>query len=158
MLTLLASPVSLSEKTAPEIIILIGSGPVAWWELARVATFEDKNWTPEEASDAYNAKDVVRFNILQYLNRWNQIPVDSYIVSKTAARLKKRNPNAYYENSDKVLHPKRGFGTVEEAILDGYWTQKIYIRFEDQSDGVFDTKDICTIVNGVAIPYKMKRR
>lgn len=64
---------------------MVGACPSSYYH---IEFFEDKNWTPEEASDAYNAKNVVRFNILQYLNRWNQIPVDSYIVSKTAARLK----------------------------------------------------------------------
>ena len=29
---------------------------------------------------------------------------------------------------------------------------------EDKSDGVFDANDICKIVDGVAIPYKTKRR
>lgn len=29
---------------------------------------------------------------------------------------------------------------------------------EDKSDGVFNANDICKIVDGVAIPYKTKRR
>lgn len=65
---------------------------------------------------------------------------------------------AYYEIGDEILHPKRGFGIVEDAIPHDYWTQKIYVRFEDKSDGVFDANDICKIVDGVAIPYKTKRR
>lgn len=57
----------------------------------------------------------------------------------------------------KFSIPREDFGTVEDAIPHNYWTQKIYIHFEDKSDGVFDAKDICKIVDGVAIPYKTKR-
>ena len=38
------------------------------------------------------------------------------------------------------------------STLHGKW------NVEDRSDGVFDAKDICKIVDGVAIPYKTKRR
>lgn len=66
--------------------------------------------------------------------------------------------NAYYEIGDEILHFRSGFGIVEDAIPHDYWTQTIYVRFEDRSDGVFDAKDICKIVNGDAIPYKTKQR
>lgn len=36
--------------------------------------------------------------------------------------------------------------------------RKIYVLFDDGNDGVFDANDICKIVDGVAIPYKTKRR
>lgn len=68
-------------------------------------------------------------------------------------RLKDRHPEAYYEVGDKVFHPQRGNGIVVETIPCNYWTQKIFIRFEDNSDGVFTAKAICKIVNGVVIPY-----
>jgi len=122
------------------------------------ATFSDKNWTIDEATAAYNANDVQAFDILAYLTRWHRIPADADTAFKTLNRIKERNPNAYYEIGDEVLHPKRGFGTVEDAIPHDYWTQKIYVRFEDDSDGVFDAQDICKIVDGVAIPYKTKWR
>ena len=101
---------------------------------------------------------MAEFDVLAYLNKWHQAPVDSEIASKALARIKERNPYAYCEIGDEILHPKRGFGIVEDAIPHDYWMQKIYVRFEDKSDGVFDAKDICKIVDGVAIPYKTKRR
>ena len=101
---------------------------------------------------------MVEFDVLAYLNKWHQAPGDSETASKTLTRIKERNPYAYYEIGDEILHPKRGFGIVEDAIPHDYWTQKIYVRFEDKSDGVFDANDICKIVDGVAIPYKTKRR
>ena len=107
---------------------------------------------------AYNAKDVAEFDVLSYLNKRYQAPVDSESASKALARIKERNPDAFYEIGDRVLHPKRGFGTVVDAISHDYWTQKIYVRFEDRSDDVFEVKDICKIVNSVAISYKTMQR
>lgn len=101
---------------------------------------------------------MAEFDVLSYLSRWHQAPVDSETASKALSRIKERNPDAYYEIGDEILHPKRGFGIVEDVISHDYWTQKIYVRFEDQSDGVFVAKDICKIVDGVAIPYKTKLR
>jgi predicted SprT family Zn-dependent metalloprotease len=110
-----------------------------------------KKWSLTDAIAAYNADDVVEFDVLAYLNKWHQAPVDSETASKTLTRIKERNPYAYYEIGDEILHPKRGFGIVEDAIPHDYWTQKIYVRFEDKSDGVFDANDICKIVDGVAV-------
>lgn len=101
---------------------------------------------------------MTQFDVLAFLNKWHQAPVDPETASKSLARIKDRNPYAYYEIGDEILHPKRGFGIVEDAIPHDYVTQKIYVRFEDMSVGVFDAKDICKIVDGVAIPYKTKRR
>ena len=78
--------------------------------------------------------------------------------AKNQRNIERSHADANYEIGDEILHPKRGFGIVEDAIPHDYWTQKIYVRFEDRSDGVFDAKDICKIVDGVAIPYKTKRR
>ncbi len=122
------------------------------------AAFIDRDWTVEEATAAYNADDVVNFDILSYLNRWHQIPADAETASKRLTHIKERIPDSYYEAGDEVLHPKRGFGTVVDAIPHDYWTQRLYIRFEDRSDGVFDAKDIFKIVDGVAIPYGTVRR
>jgi predicted SprT family Zn-dependent metalloprotease len=120
-------------------------------------SFSNKNWTFDEATVAYNADDVASFDILSYLDRWHRIPVDSYTAAKTLARIKERNPNTYYEVGDKILHPKRGFGIVNDTIPHDYWTQKLYVRFEDHTDGVFDAQDLCKMVDGVAIPYCNKR-
>lgn len=120
--------------------------------------FSDKNWSADEAVAAHNANDVVAFDILSYLERWHSVPIDADTANKTLARIKERNPNAYYEVGDEIFHPKRGFGTVRDAIPHDYCTQNVYVRFEDQSDGVFNAKDICKIVNGVVIPYRTKRR
>lgn len=118
----------------------------------------DKKWSLTEAIAVYNADDVAEFDVLSYLNGWHQAPIDSETVSKTLSRIKERNLDAYYETGDGVLHPKRGFGPIEDVIPHDYWMQKIYVRFENQSDGVFNVKDICKIVDVVAIPYKTKRR
>lgn len=134
---------------------MVGADPTC---CHNAAILNDKNWTVEEAMAAYNADDVAKFDILSYLDRWHRVPVDAEIASKTLMRIKERTPNAYYEVGDEILHPKRGFGIVHDTIPHDYWTQKIYVRFEDQSDGVFDAKDLCKIVNGVAIPYHTKRR
>lgn len=75
-----------------------------------------------------------------------------------AAHIKERNPGAYYAVGNEVFHPKRGFGGVCDTIPHENWSQKIYVRFEDQTDGVFDGKDLCKIVDGVVIPYQTKKR
>lgn len=134
---------------------MVGANPTRYHS---AAGFADKNWTTDEAEAACNADDVAKFDILSYLDRWHQIPVDAEIAAKALAHIKERNPDAYYENGDDVLHPKRGFGTVRDTIPYDYRTQKIYVRFEDQTDGVFETKDLCKIVDGVVIPYHAKGR
>ena len=118
--------------------------------------FADKNWSVREAEDAYEAKDIPAFNILSYLERWDQAPIDPDNAVKYLASLKAHNPDAYYETGDEVLHPKRGFGIVRDAVPFDYNIQKVYICFEDKSDGVFCSKDLCKMVDGVAIPYNSK--
>ena len=73
-----------------------------------------KKWSLTDAIAAYNADDVVEFDVLAYLNKWHQAPGDSETASKTLTRIKERNPYAYYEIGDEILHPKRGFGIVED--------------------------------------------
>ncbi len=118
--------------------------------------YADKKWSLEEAADAYDGIDIPAFNILSYLERWDQAPVDPDNAAKYLSSLKQHNPDAYYETGDEVLHPKRGFGTVRDAVPFDHNTQKVYICFEDKSDGVFSTRDLCKIVDGVAIPYNSK--
>lgn len=134
---------------------MVGADPT---RCHNASLFTYKKWTLSDAMAAYNADDVTEFDVLAYLRKWHQIPVDPETALKNLARIKDRNPNAYYEIGDEILHPKRGFGIVKDTIPYDCWTQKIYVHFEDQSDGVFTTKDICKIVNGVAIPYQTKRR
>ena len=118
--------------------------------------FADKVWTPEEAQDAYDGKDIPSFKILSYLEKWDQAPIDPDNAVKYLSSLKQHNPDAYYEAGDEVLHPKRGFGIVRDAVPFDYNIQKVYICFEDKSDGIFSTRDICKMVDGVAIPYNSK--
>lgn len=134
---------------------MVGADPT---RCHNASDFIGKKWSLAEAVEAYNAADVTKFDVLAYLNKWHQAPVDPETASKTLARIKERNPSAYYEMGDEVLHPQRGFGTVEDTIPHGYWTQKIYVRFEDLSDGVFDSKDICKVVDGVIIACATKQR
>ncbi len=81
-----------------------------------------KKWSLAEAIAAYNADDVTEFDVLAYLNKWHQPPIDSDIVAKTLTHIKEHKPDAYYEIGDEVLHPKRGFGTVVDTISHNYWT------------------------------------
>ena len=79
------------------------------------------------------------------------------MMAKMSARLKARNPNAFYDIGDEVLHPKKGFGFVQEAIPNDYWTQDLYIQFEDRTEGVFNSKDVCNIVAGKAVLYHTRK-
>ena len=132
---------------------MVGADPT---RCHNTSDFIGKKWSLAEAAAAYNADDVTKFDVLAYLNKWHQAPVDSETASRTLARIKERNPYAYYETGDEVLHPKRGFGIVEDTIPHDYWTQKIHVRFEDQNDGVFEAKDLCKIVNGIVFPYSTR--
>lgn len=111
-----------------------------------------KNWNTNKI------RSIIRkFDELSYLNKWHQATVDPETASKTLSLIKERT-DAYCETSNGVLHPKRGFGTVVDTIPYDYRMQKIYVRFEEQSDGVFNAKNIFMIVDGVTILYKTKRR
>lgn len=118
------------------------------------ASFKGRNWSVEEADAAYKADDVVEFDILSFVNKWNQVPIlDEEFATKMLAQLKERHPNAYYEVGDEVYHPQRGYGIVKETIPCNYWTQKMHVQFEDRTDGVFTARMICKIVDGVAVPF-----
>lgn len=123
------------------------------------ADFKNVNWTQEEAEAAYNADDVMEFDILSFVNKWNQVPMlDQAFATKMLDRLRERTPNSYYEIGDKVFHPQRGYGHVLETIPCNYWTQKMYVQFEDHTDGVFTAKAICKLVDGVLIPFPNSKR
>lgn len=115
----------------------VGANPNSYYQ---PQVFEDKDWSITDALSAYNADDVLKLNILEHISRWNRIPIDSETASKNLTRIKERNPEMFFEIGDEVLHPKRGFGTVCETKAFDYSMQRIYVRFEDQSDGVFDAK------------------
>ena len=132
---------------------LVGAVPKARYEKS---DFADKNWSIKEAQDAYDGKDIPSFNILSYLEKWDQPPVDPDNAARYISSLKQHNPDAYYEAGDEVLHPKRGFGIVRDAVPFDQNIQKVYICFEDKSDGIFSTRDLCKMVNGVAIPYNSR--
>lgn len=57
---------------------------------------------------------------------------------------------------DKILHPKFGFGVVEDTIAYEYISQKIYVHFDDDTYHVFDSKEVCKIIHGIAHPYSKK--
>lgn len=123
-----------------------------------VAAFIDKDWSFSDAISAYNAEDVTAFDIRSFIERWDQVPLDSETAIKTLECIKKYNPNTYYETGDEILHPKKGFGTVVDAIAHNHRTQKIYVRFENGEENTFFAQDIAKIVNGIAKPYTTKRR
>lgn len=133
---------------------MVGADPT---RCHNVDAFYGKNWTVDEAQRAYNADDVIRFDIQKYLNLWGNIPMDPEKEVMIANRIKESNPNSYYDIGDEVLHPKQGFGVVFDTIICDYTTQKLYVLFEDNSEGVFNSKELCKIVEGVAIPYHRKR-
>ncbi len=132
---------------------MVGADPT---RLHNPSIFKDKNWSIDEANAAYNASDINDFDIIPFLNKWDRVPIDAKAAAKTITRIKERDPNTYYEIGNEVIHPKRGFGIVKDTIPFSYWTQKILVRFEDQTDGVFESKDLCKIVDGVAIPFQTK--
>lgn len=127
---------------------MVGADPT---RCHNVDIFNEKNWTIDDAQHAYNADDVTRFDIQRHLNLWGQIPVDPEKEEKIACRIKENNPNAYYEVGDEVLHPKLGFGVVFDTIVYDYTTQKLYVLFEDNSEGVFISKELFKIVDGIVI-------
>ena len=129
---------------------LVKAVPSAYYE---EKDFSDKNWSMQEAEDAYEAKDVPVFNILSYIKKWDQAPVDPDSAAKYLACIKEHNPNAYYEAGDEVLHPKRGFGKVCDAVPFDHNIQRLYVRFEDSSEGIFSARDVCKMVDGTAISY-----
>lgn len=115
--------------------------------------FRYKSWSAEEAEAAYNAADVVQFDILSFVTKWNQVPIlDEVNAAKMLARIKEKYPDAYYVVGDEVHHPVRGHGVVLETIPCNYWTQKMHIRFDDNGEGVYTAKPLRKIVNGIAIP------
>lgn len=124
---------------------MVGADPTRCHN-ARV--YVDKNWTYREALAAYNAEDVVKMDILAFLKKWDQIPVDKETAEKQTRKIKARDPNGYFERGDEVLHPQIGFGIVQDAILYDRWTQKLYVLFENHTEGVIFAKDLCKVREG----------
>lgn len=120
--------------------------------------FSNVEWSVEDALNAYYAKDVVAMNILSYIDRWGRVPLDIEEEIKLSNRIKARNPDAFYEVGDEILHPKRGFGVIEDVIPCDHWTQNVYVAFVDHTHGVFNTQELCKIVDGKAVPFSRHRR
>lgn len=117
--------------------------------------FEEKNWSKSEAEYYHNAEDVPFCNILYYTEKWKQLPViDKDCAERFLTNIKETNPNSYYEKGDRVLHPRRGFGSVVKAIPHSFTSQKILIKFEDDTEDVFEAREICKMINGVAVPFR----
>ena len=53
-----------------------------------------KRWSITEAIAAYSADDVAEFDVLAYLDKWHQVPIDFETASKALARIKESNPDA----------------------------------------------------------------
>ena len=117
------------------------------------ALFKDINWSAEDIEARYNAEDVRKLDIRSYLKRWNQVPLDEEKTQKIIACIKKKNLNGYYDIGDIILHPLRGYGTVLDAIPCVELRQKVYVRFDDQTEGIFISEDLWKFVDGVAVPY-----
>lgn len=133
---------------------MVGADPTSYH---RKELFEDKNWDAAEAEKYYLAEDIPAVDIQRHLALWGQIPMDEEQAAKIIARLKARNPDAYCSKRDWILHPKRGFGVVQDAIPYDYCEQKVYVRFEDRSAGVFNTKDLYRLVDGKAVSCAKRR-
>lgn len=133
---------------------MVGADPT---RCHNAALFSDIRWSAEDALNAYNANDIIAFDILSFIKKWHRVPMDKDMMAKMSARIKARNPNAFYDIGDEVLHPKKGFGFVQEAIPNDYWTQDLYIQFEDRTEGVFNSKDVCKIVAGKAVLYHTRK-
>ena len=115
-------------------------------------------WTIQQAKAAYEADDIIAFKILDFINKWDQVPVDDDIAARMRANIKARYPDSYFEAGDKVLHAEQGYGTVIEAIPFRYWSQKIEVRFEDNTSGIYTAKEISKIVNGKAVIFEGSRK
>lgn len=118
------------------------------------ALFSNTRWSVADAKDAYNANDVAAFDILPFLDKWDQVPFDAETASKMSARIKDRDPEGYYEVGNEVLHPLKGFGIVIETMPCNYWMQKVCVQFEDRTECVFTTEEICKIVDGRVVSYR----
>lgn len=111
------------------------------------------NWTIDEARAAYNANDVQEFDILAFVNKWKQVPVDEDEGYKMDAVIRLNHPDAFYEIGDKVFHVKKGYGTVTGTVPYKYWSQRIAVRFKDYSEGVYTAKDICKVIGDEIVPF-----
>lgn len=132
---------------------MVGANPNSYYQ---PEYFESKNWKLDDAVMACNADDVEQFDVISYLNRWHKLPIDPDTANRINARIKERTPNSYFEIGDEVVHPAKGFGIVHDVIPYDYFTQKIYVCFEDGSSDIFTAPEICKIVDGVAITYRRK--
>ena len=117
--------------------------------------FKYINWTVEEARAAYRADDVPAFDILPFIDKWGQVPVDEQKAGEMLSQVKAQYPHGYYETGDRVFHPLVGYGTVVAAIPCNYWTQKICVRFDrDGTEKVYRNKDLSKIIDGKIVPFK----
>ena len=123
------------------------------------ADFREKNWSVEESDAYYRATDINECDIIAFINKWGQVPIlDKEIASKMLERIRNSYPNVYYEIGDEVVHPVRGHGVVTDTIPCNYFTQKVFVKFEDLSEGVYTAKAICKVVDGEVIPFNDDER
>lgn len=54
----------------------------------------------------------------------------------------RKKPEGFFEAGNIVIHPLRGFGVVVDTIPCVDYTQKIYVRFDDKTEGVFGSQNL----------------
>ena len=133
---------------------MIGADPT---RCHNAALFSNIKWSAVDALNAYNANDVIEFDILSFIKKWHRAPLDTETMAAMSAKIKARDPDAFCSIGDEVLHPKRGFGFVKDTMPQDYWTQDLYIQFEDHTEDVFNAKDVYKVVEGKAVTCRTKK-
>ncbi len=93
------------------------------------SSYDDKDITVEEARNLLMANDVEQINILEYITRWNRLPLtrDEYIKSNN--RLENMlGANALFKPTDKIEHCIYGEGVVSD-VRPGVRSQLVYAYF-----------------------------
>ena len=61
------------------------------------------------------------------------------LTKKALVDIKRIHPNNFYVVGDRIRHYERGSGSVIDTSLYGYTVQYVHVRFDDQTEGVFDS-------------------
>ena len=120
--------------------------------------FKNVIWTEERARAAYNADDIVECDILSFVNKWKQVPVDKEEGERMLALIQMNHPNSFFEVGDKVFHLKYGYGTVVETVPFKYWSQKVRVRFFWATDSVYTARDISKVIDGEVFPFDPSKK
>ncbi len=115
-----------------------------------------KDLSEEEAQSLYNADDVEAFDILSFIKKWNQVPIDRDTTEKYLNCVRKAHPDWFHDIGDEVFHIKNGFGIIKDIVYNEQWIQKADVLFEDNKSRVFTTSVLCKVVDGKIIPPNRK--